>query len=50
MIVARIMADKGEIKCYRLLQEWDYSKGASLFITIAIDRSNAVRPSSLALS
>ena len=42
-------AEKVEIKRYRRLQEWDYSKGASLFITIAIDRSNAVRPSSLAL-
>lgn len=41
-------AEKVEIKRYRRLQEWDYSKGASLFITIAIDRSNAVRPSSLA--
>ena len=42
------MADKVEIRRYRRLLEWDYSKGASLFITIAIDRSNAVRPSSLA--
>ena len=42
-------AEKVEIKRYRRMQEWDYSKGASLFITIAIDRSNAVRPSSLAL-
>lgn len=41
-------AEKVEIKRYRRLQEWDYAKGASLFITIAIDRSNAVRPSSLA--
>lgn len=38
------MADKVEIKRYRRLQEWDYSKGASLFITIAVDRSNCVRP------
>ena len=42
------MADN-EIKRYRRLQEWDYSKGASLFITIAIDRLNTVRPSQLAL-
>ena len=42
------VAGKVEIKRYRRLQEWDYAKGASLFITIAIDRSNAVRPSSLA--
>ena len=48
MIVARIMADKVEIRRYRRLLEWDYSKGASLFITIAVNRSNAVRPSSLA--
>lgn len=41
------MADN-EIKRYRRLLEWNYSKGASLFITIAIDRSNAVRPSPLA--
>ena len=42
------MADKVEIRRYRRLLEWDYSKGASLFITIAVNRSNAVRPSSLA--
>jgi len=41
------MADKVEIKRYRRMQEWDYSKGASLFITIAIDRSSTARPSSL---
>ena len=41
------MADKVEIKRYRRLLEWDYSKGASLFITIAIDRSSTARPSSL---
>jgi hypothetical protein len=37
-------AEKVEIKRYRQLLEWDYSKGASLFITIAVDRSNCVRP------
>ena len=42
------MADKVEIRRYRRLLEWDYSKGASLFITIAVNRSNAVRPSPLA--
>ena len=43
MIVARIVADKVEIKRYRRLLEWDYSKGVSLSITIAVDRSNCVR-------